>query len=214
MGAFTPRSHLLSACWVTPTRRQSSTWVSDNANLAWRMFSPQMARKSFTTAVVTPAEVQRKPRCDSAYLRKRPDQSIQSQVVTKRRVLNEVLREGREQTKPKLTQGEVAAVLGKTQQAVGAYEAGTRIPRALDLGLMARMYQLYPADLQVLAKEAKAARRNAKVRRIESDASPADRMIMQLRMVIGALTEQVDELAEAVDFLQKERTGTAPRRRG
>lgn len=178
------------------------------------MFSPQTVRNGrFTTAVVTLCEVQRKRCCSPADQWTVTYQPLQSFVVTgKGQQLHEVLRQGREAAG--LTQTYVAEhILGKKQQSVGNYEAGTRIPRALDLGLLARAYRLDADLLQRLAKEARA-RRNASAHRLDPESSAADRMVVQLRMVLGALTEQVDELAEAVEFLKKERSRTVPKRRG
>lgn len=140
------------------------------------------------------------------------DRPLQSVVVKTGPELHEVLRQGREAAG--LSQTHVAErILGKKQQSVGNYETGRRIPRTLDLGLMARAYKLDPDELQRLAREAKA-RRNASAHSISPGSSAAERMIVQLRMVLGALTEQVDELAEAVEFLKKERSGTASKHRG
>lgn len=79
------------------------------------------------------------------------------------------------------------------------------MPSTLVLGLLARVLPLERtmAELQALRKAARHAQQKATVPTVE--ASTTEREIAWLKDVCRALSDQVEQLTEAVDHLQRER---------
>ena len=120
--------------------------------------------------------------------------------------LGDVLREAREGRR--LSQAAVGELIGGTAAAVGNYERGQRVPSTLILGLYARAFDMDVGDLRALAKAArKKKREGVSVRRPAAGASPAEKELVFLRNVLTTLSAQIEELSEAVEYLEAESAG-------
>ncbi len=118
--------------------------------------------------------------------------------------LADVLRAGR--ARVGLSQQEVGQLTGQTGSAIGNYERGERVPSTLVLGLLARVLPLERsmAELQALRK----ASRQQKAQVIGAGESDAiDREVAWLKHACQSLSDQVEQLTEAVEYLERERAG-------
>jgi len=118
--------------------------------------------------------------------------------------LAEVLRAGRNRTG--LSQAEIGRAIGESGSAVGNYERGQRVPSLLRLGLLARVLPLErsEAELHKLRREALAERRGVE-ETPDDDLSPMRGEVAWLKNVVVVLSDQMAQLAEAVDRLESGR---------